>query len=133
MGLSKRRGNTARKRANEAEAQPCPQPGCPGKLAGLYHATLAAPYPWRGVGFSKATIKSPRVGITAVIWESTQVYCPACGWHPENRFQAVGSEIIMRLMRALILRGTPPSEIQRIVGDGVSVIDVLAASYPGPA
>ena len=36
----------------------------------------------------------------------------------------------MRLMRALILRGVPPSEVQQIVGDAVSVVDVLAATHP---
>ena len=124
--------DTAWKRANEAEADPCPQRGCKGKLAGLYNVTMAAPYPFRQVGFSKGAIRSNRVGITAVIWEATSVYCPTCGWHPEERREAAKSEIITRLMRELILHGVRPSRVQEVVGSGVSAIDVLAATHPDP-
>lgn len=124
--------DTAWQRANEAQADPCPQHGCKGKLAGLYHVTMAAPYPFEQVGFNKGTIRSNRVGITAVTWDTTSVYCPSCGWHPENRREAAKSEIITRLMRELILQGARPSRVQEIVGTGVSVIDVLAATHPGP-
>lgn len=124
--------NSAWKQAVEAEPAPCPQPNCPGRLAGFYHVTMAAPYPFEQIGFTKSSIKSKSVGIVATAWDAASVYCPTCGWRPEDRREAAKSEIITRLMRALILRGVKPSEVQRIVGSGVSVIDVLAATHPDP-
>lgn len=117
-------------RANSFEGDPCTQPGCKGKLTALYDVVMSAPHPWQQVGFSKTTIKCKSVGIVAVTWETVAPFCPACGWHSENRREATKSEAIMRLMRALVMRGVAPSEVQRIVGDAVSVIDVLAATHP---
>lgn len=125
--------STAHRRANDLEAAPCPQSGCEGSLSALYHLTVSAPFPFSGVGFSKEAIKSRRVGIVACNWDTETVFCARCGWHPQNEGAARRSEIIMRLMRELVLRGMKPSALQELVGSAVSTIDVLAASYPAPS
>lgn len=125
--------STAIKRANEFQAAPCPQPRCSGELTALYNLTMNAPYPWRSVGWTKETIKSRRVGIVACSWETETVFCPKCGYHQPRVADASRSETIMRLMRELILRGMKPSALQELVGNAVSTIDVLAATYPAPS
>lgn len=116
--------------ANTFKGELCSQPGCEGRLTALYHTTLSAPYPWAQIGFTKSTIKCKQVGIVAVSWDVAQPFCPACGWHSDDKSEATKSEAIMRLMRSLVMRGVRPSEVQLIVGNAVSVIDVLAATYP---
>ena len=118
------------KKADAFEGQPCAQADCKGKLTALYHLTLSAPYPFNDIGFTKTTIKCKNVGLVACNWDLAHPFCPACGWHSENRREASKSEAIMRLMRALVMRGVPASEVQQLVGNSVSVIDVLAATYP---
>lgn len=117
-------------KANNFDGDPCPAPGCEGKLAALYNVVLSAPYDWRQVGFTKSTIKCKNIGVTAVMWEWARPFCPTCGWNDGLTGQESKSATIMRLMRALIMRGVPPSEVQQIVGDAVSAIDVLAATHP---
>lgn len=120
-------------KANEFEPQPCPVENCSGTLAALYHVTLAAPFPWEQVGFTKSSIKTSRVQIVAAAWEQAQPFCSSCGWRSLDRRESTKSEAILRLMRALILRGASAAEIQQLVGDSTSTIDVLAATHPDPA
>jgi len=120
-------------KANEFEACPCPAPGCDGKLVALYNVTMSAPYPWEGVGFTKSSIKTSRVQIVAASWELAQPFCPSCGWRSKDTRESAKSEAILRLMRALILKGVSAAEIQAIVGDSTSTIDVLAATHPDPS
>jgi len=119
--------------ANEFEAAPCPMPACDGHLAALYSVTMSAPYPWEQVGFTKSSIKTSRVQIVAAAWELAQPFCPSCGWRERERRESAKSEAILRLMRALILRGVSAAEIQAIVGDSTSTIDVMAATHPDPS
>jgi hypothetical protein len=125
-------GDAAWKRANEFEADKCPKRGCPGKLASLYHLTVSAPYDWRAVGFNKSTMKSSRIGIVACAWEDATPFCPTCGWTPKGRPESHKTEIIMRLMRELMMRGMSPGDIQALVGGNVRPIDVMAATIPEP-
>jgi len=118
------------KKASAFNGYPCPTRGCAGKLTALYQLTLSAPFPFDQFGFTKTTIKCKKVGIIAVNWATAQPFCPSCGWREDLNREATKSEAIMRLMRALIMRGVAPSDVQRIVGDSVSVIDVLAATHP---
>ncbi|HET6494513.1 MAG TPA: hypothetical protein VFH61_04000 [Thermoleophilia bacterium] len=117
-------------KANTFAGDPCPRRGCKGKLNALYQLTVSAPYPFDAIGFTKSTIKSKQIGIVACQWELAHPFCPVCQWHSENTRESTKNEAIIRLMRALVMRGVAPSEVQRIVGDAVSVIDVLAATHP---
>jgi len=123
-------GTNSWDRANTCKGGPCPTAGCKGRLTALYQLTLSAPWPFDSVGFTKTTIKSKQIGVVAVHWELAQPFCPICLWRSDNTREATKNEAIIRLMRALVLRGVPPSDVQRIVGDAVSVIDVLAATHP---
>ena len=124
--------NNLVKKANDFEESPCPKRGCDGKLTAFYRLTVNAPWPWQQIGFSKETIKSRRIGITAVDWDQEMVFCPKCGWSERGNPDDKKSEIIMRMMRELVVRGMKPSEIQALVGNAVSTIDVLAAIHPDP-
>jgi hypothetical protein len=124
--------NKATKKANEFEAADCPNLECSGKLSAFYRVTMNAPWPWQGIGFSKEVIKSRRVGITAVDWDQESPFCPQCGWSIRGNPDAKKSEIIMRLMRELVVRGMKPSALQALVGNAVSTIDVMAAIHPDP-
>ncbi len=115
-------------KASEFEAVPCPDCGC--ALTALYQVTISAPYPFEKIGLTKTTIKSRVVGVVATTWETAQPFCANCGWHGDDSQEAGRSEVILRLMRELITRGVPASEVQRIVGPAVSSVDVLAATYP---
>jgi hypothetical protein len=115
-------------KANETEGMPCSQCGAP--LHALYNVTLSAPWPWDNVGFTKGTIKTTKVGIVAASWDTAQPFCASCGHRDEDHREAAKSEVILRLMRELIIRGASPSEVQKLVGSSTSSIDVLAATYP---
>jgi hypothetical protein len=124
--------NQIAKKANEFVENDCPVLQCKGKLTAFYRVTMNAPWPWQGIGFTKEAIKSRRVGITAVDWDQEMVFCPKCGWSERGNPEAKKSEIIMRMMRELVVRGMKPSEIQSLVGNAVSTIDVLGAIHPDP-
>jgi hypothetical protein len=115
--------------ASDHEALPCPKRGCDGALAAFYNLTTLAPYPWRTVGFNKLTIRDAKVKIYAVNWEDVEPFCPKCGWHSDHE-EGTKMQIIVRLTRALVNRGASPSDVQTLVGNAVSTVDVLAATYP---
>lgn len=98
-------------------------------MSAFYHLTVNAPWPWSGVGFSKAAIKSKKIGIVACDWDTVNPFCPKCGKHLDAG-GGTKDDVIQRLMQALIMLGAKPSDVQDLVGNTVSTIDVLAATYP---
>lgn len=121
--------NTALKRAHETDGVLCQTPGCNGRMSAFYRLTLNAPWPWRQVGFTKAAIKSRKIGIVACDWDTVNPFCPQCGKHLD-RGALTKDDVIQRLMQELIMRGAKPSDVQELVGNAVSTIDVMAATYP---
>jgi hypothetical protein len=98
-------------------------------MSAFYKLTLNAPWPWSQVGFSKDAIRSKSIGIVSCDWDTVNPFCPQCGKHLD-RGGLTKDDVIQRLMQALIIRGAKPSDVQDLVGNAVSTIDVLAATYP---